>query len=491
MFVGGGYSNMVSYGIIKSPLIDTTKGKLVWYQFQSTTFDPSDVEYYIKYYDENNNLISDNLYYSDTTTSSTAPDSTSPCPGSEADADMNLPAIIAPEGGPAGYGNWYKFANEIPDINTNKFRFEIHIFQWEAPNKVGDGDPCGSWFEAGFDNFYIDPDTSSASLVDAMDTSGTSWTTGGNANWFGQTSTSYHDGDAAQSGSISHSQNSWLQTTGIWVFPGTWSFYWKVSSEENGDWLEFYIDDVRRDRISGTVDWQQKSYSISSGSHTLKWQYVKDDSIDSEYDCGWLDKVEFSHESIIPPTPLFYVDKVATSSEVAYTELIWNPSGITNYYGYAVHLTNPDLVVSTSNDYKIGYFAPIEYEEENLEGTLMIWAGTTVMDIALGGPYLSFLHVVWDAFHNEDKIDVHKAEAKEFLREELIIDHKNRFVDSNNEVRFITQIVSDTPTQNWQIHVRGSIDYDYVWDSSYQGTVVDPPSRHGTLSQDEVITLIE
>lgn len=157
LFEGGGYSNMVSYGIIKSPLIDTTKGKLVWYQHQSTVFDPSDVEYHIQFYDENNNLISDQLYYSDTTTSSTTPDSTSPCPGGgEADADMNPPAIIAPEGGPAGYGNWYKFANEIPDINTNKFRFEIHIFQWEAPNKIGDGDPCGSLFVAGFDNFYIE-----------------------------------------------------------------------------------------------------------------------------------------------------------------------------------------------------------------------------------------------------------------------------------------------------------------------------------------------
>jgi hypothetical protein len=331
--------------------------------------------------------------------------------------------------------------------------------------------------------------TSSVSLVDAIDTSGTSWTTGGNVNWFGQTFTSYHDGDAAQSGLISHSQNSWLQTTGIWVFPGTWSFYWKVSSEENGDWLEFYIDDVIRDRISGTVDWQQESYSISSGSHTLKWQYVKDGGIDSESDCGWVDNVEFSPETS-PTTPLFYVDKVATSSEVAYTELIWNPSGITNYYGYEVHLTNPNLVVSTSNDYKIGYFAPIEYEEENLVGTLVIWAGTTAMDLALGGPYLSFLQVVYVAFHNEDK-DVHKVDTKEFLREEIIRDHVHLFVDSNNEVRFITQIVSDTPTQNWQIHVSGSIDYDYVWDSTYQGRVVDPPSRHGTLSKDEVITLIE
>jgi hypothetical protein len=37
---------------------------------------------------------------------------------------------------------------------------------------------------------------------------------------------------------------------------GTVSFYWKVSSEEGDDYLEFYIDDVRKDRISGEVGWE-------------------------------------------------------------------------------------------------------------------------------------------------------------------------------------------------------------------------------------------
>ncbi len=58
--------------------------------------------------------------------------------------------------------------------------------------------------------------------------------------------------------------------------------------------MEFYIDGVRQDRISGNVDWQQKSYSISSGSHTVKWRYMKDGSVNSGSDCGWLDKVEFT-----------------------------------------------------------------------------------------------------------------------------------------------------------------------------------------------------
>ena len=64
-----GYSTQYCYGIIKSPLIDTVEGDLVWYQSQKTDFDASDVEYTIKFYDGDDNLVSSNLYYTDTTTS--------------------------------------------------------------------------------------------------------------------------------------------------------------------------------------------------------------------------------------------------------------------------------------------------------------------------------------------------------------------------------------------------------------------------------------
>ncbi len=71
-------------------------------------------------------------------------------------------------------------------------------------------------------------------------------------------------------------------------------FYWKVSSEDDYDFLEFYIDGSLEDQNSGLVNWQQKTYTIStSGSHTLEWRYVKDKDTDSGSDCGWVDKVEW------------------------------------------------------------------------------------------------------------------------------------------------------------------------------------------------------
>jgi len=128
-------------------------------------------------------------------------------------------------------------------------------------------------------------------LAEAVDKTDWTFTTGGNVGWLRETTVSYYGGDAAQNGDISDSQESWMQTTVSG--PGTVKFYWKVSSESGWDYLEFYIDVTRQDRISGTVDWTQKTFTVASGSHILKWRYMKDGSVSSGSDSGWIDKVEW------------------------------------------------------------------------------------------------------------------------------------------------------------------------------------------------------
>jgi hypothetical protein len=127
-----------------------------------------------------------------------------------------------------------------------------------------------------------------------------SFTTDGDASWFAQIDTTCFDGDAAQSGFIFDGQESQLSTT--ISGSGTLSFYWKVSSEAGYDFLEFYIDGVLQDRISGTQDWHQMVYTITGTVlHTLDWRYVKDGSISSGSDSGWIDLVEWSGVSGIQP----------------------------------------------------------------------------------------------------------------------------------------------------------------------------------------------
>jgi len=147
---------------------------------------------------------------------------------------------------------------------------------------------------------YFTETEPTTSLGEAVDNVALTWTTGGSAEWFGQTTTYHYDGDAARSVDVTHNQASWLRATVSG--PGTLTFYWKVSSESGYDSLEFYIGGEEQTSISGSVDWQQKTYSITSGTHALEWRYTKDGSQDSGSDCGWLDKVEFT--STPTPTPV-------------------------------------------------------------------------------------------------------------------------------------------------------------------------------------------
>src|SRR5205823_5879246 len=74
-------------------------------------------------------------------------------------------------------------------------------------------------------------------IGNAVDAASYTWTTGGDANWQGETTTTYDNVDAAQSGDVSDNQLSWVQTsvTG----PASLSFRWKVDSEQGYDYLNF------------------------------------------------------------------------------------------------------------------------------------------------------------------------------------------------------------------------------------------------------------
>lgn len=139
-------------------------------------------------------------------------------------------------------------------------------------------------------------------LAEALDTTNRAWTTGGSGAWLGEVTTTHDGTDAAQSGGITHSQESWVQT-GITNGPGTLTFWWKVSSEATFDFLEFYTNGVQQSgSISGEVGWQPKTFYLPAGSQTVKWRYTKDYSVSTGEDRGWVDEVKF-----VPDVPLRFL----------------------------------------------------------------------------------------------------------------------------------------------------------------------------------------
>ncbi len=71
------------------------------------------------------------------------------------------------------------------------------------------------------------------------------------------------------------------------------SFVCKVSSEEDYDFLRFYIDDVQMGEWTGQTDWNIVSYPVSKGIRNFKWAYEKDDEYYSGADRAWIDDIFF------------------------------------------------------------------------------------------------------------------------------------------------------------------------------------------------------
>ncbi|MCB5224157.1 MAG: C25 family cysteine peptidase [Candidatus Cloacimonadaceae bacterium] len=105
---------------------------------------------------------------------------------------------------------------------------------------------------------------------------------------------SYDGSNAARSAAISHGQSTSMSVTLDSPQAGEISFWKKVSSEQNYDFLKFYINGQLKNQWSGTSDdWNQQIYTVPAGTHTYKWEYVKDGSASSGSDCAWIDEVVF------------------------------------------------------------------------------------------------------------------------------------------------------------------------------------------------------
>jgi len=145
---------------------------------------------------------------------------------------------------------------------------------------------------------------SSISLGAAVDNALLTWSTGGAANWFGEACAFYSGGDAAQSGDISDNQSTYMEATV--TGPGTLSFYWKVDSENNYDYLTLLVDGTPQSGpICGSVNWTYKDIGVAAGAHTLRWQYSKDGSVSNGADAAWLDLVVFDATEVVtsPTSP--------------------------------------------------------------------------------------------------------------------------------------------------------------------------------------------
>jgi hypothetical protein len=234
--------------------------------------------------------------------------------------------------GPGTIGFWWKVDSDVTTNATGDDLFSFDHLQFlvnDIPQdhilgQVGwnyrefpipDGTNTLQWqyvkdaqFNSGNDSAWLDQVTwthgQPISLAEALDTCGVHWSSDGRIPtlWTGQTNVTHDGKSGARSGTVYLNQDTWMETTVSGV--SNVSFWWKVSSQTNYDFLEFYTNDILAKRISGEVNWQSNFFNIpASNTVSLKWRYAMTNGIYTVQGQGvaWVDQVTFNPAASAAP----------------------------------------------------------------------------------------------------------------------------------------------------------------------------------------------
>lgn len=177
------------------------------------------------------------------------------------------------------------------------------------------------------------------------------WNNSGSYPWIVQSNTAAAGQWAARSAdNLGHNQTSALSLAAF-TASGDGSFSLKVSSEENWDFLEFYVDGVLRDSWSGEQDWVSYSFPLTAGNHTLEWRYVKDVEGSVGLDAAFIDSVDLPSTAptfkLVETGPgVFNVEVTGSPNQVFYiqgsTDLLnWETISTNQWTGSPVPFTDP------------------------------------------------------------------------------------------------------------------------------------------------------
>jgi hypothetical protein len=74
--------------------------------------------------------------------------------------------------------------------------------------------------------------------------------------------------------------------------PAILKFHWRVSSEEDYDFLTFYVNDAAVDSISGNVaTWTEVKHYLPPGRHYVEWWFERDNADGDGSNKGWVDQI--------------------------------------------------------------------------------------------------------------------------------------------------------------------------------------------------------
>ncbi len=162
------------------------------------------------------------------------------------------------------------------------------------------------------------------------------WAFAGVQPWTVVNTGAYEGTYAAKSGVITHSQSTQLVLDYDVGAADSISFYRKVSSESNYDYLKFYINGTNVGQWSGSVEWSRVVFPVTPGFKTFKWEYMKDGSVSTGSDCAWIDYIVFPTPSACPSPSGLQATNITSGSAllgwaigagITQWDVIWGPAG--------------------------------------------------------------------------------------------------------------------------------------------------------------------
>ena len=92
--------------------------------------------------------------------------------------------------------------------------------------------------------------------------------------------------------------------------PSTLSYYRRVSSEEDYDKFYLYVNNIKKETVSGNEPWTKVVFDIPAGTNTITFSYEKDYNTTAGHDCVWVDDI------ILPCVRIMVIEDVTDTATV-------------------------------------------------------------------------------------------------------------------------------------------------------------------------------
>jgi len=210
---------------------------------------------------------------------------------------------------------------DLPVLQLNETISYISPVHVDSNSPVGTSVPISFFIDAQGQQTITTVPLVIGQMIEGFETGDFSafpWTTSPSRAWTVITQNPSSGTYCAQSAlGVGDEQSSTLHIPWPTTTESTIQFDFKVSSENNYDFLKFYIGDTVMGQWSGTsvTTWRTVSYPVpASLTNSFKWEYEKDISQATGQDRAWVDNIIFppaaSSGGVTPPVALATIDDI-------------------------------------------------------------------------------------------------------------------------------------------------------------------------------------